>query len=284
MENRSSKWKEFLHEITFESRTRAGKAFDIVLLFLILSSIIIVMLDSVPSLHIQHKDLFHKIEWIFTILFTLEYILRIISSAHRFKFIFSVLGIIDFIAIIPNYLTLFYNGPELLLMLRVLRLLRIFRIFRLSHFLNDLNFLSITLYRSLRKISIFIVFALVLVLMLGSVMYLVEKPEHGFTSIPQCIYWALVTITTVGYGDVVPITPMGKILAGIVMLTGYAIIAVPMGIVTTEMVLAMRSREAGHEICKSCGKKGHDADAAYCKYCGEKFEIVQPTTIISNSY
>ncbi len=270
MENKKDKWKEFLHELTFESNTPAGKAFDIILLFLILSSIIIVMLDSVPSLHAQHKDLFHKIEWIFTVLFTLEYLLRLISSAHRLKFVFSFLGIIDFIAIIPSYLTLFISGPELLLMLRVLRLLRIFRIFRLSHFLNDINFLAVALYRSLRKITIFIIFALVLVVLLGSIMYLVEKPEHGFTSIPECIYWALVTITTVGYGDIVPITPMGKIIAGIVMLTGYAIIAVPMGIVTTEMAMAIRSREAGHEICRSCGKKGHDADAVHCKYCGEK--------------
>ena len=273
MGNKTDKWTEFLHKMTFESRTPAGKAFDIILFFLILSSIIIVMLDSVPSLHAQHKDLFHKIEWIFTILFTLEYFLRLISSDHRVKFVFSFLGIIDFIAIIPTYLTLFISGPELLLMLRVLRLLRIFRIFRLSHFLNDINFLSSALYRSLRKISIFLIFAMVLVVLLGSIMYLVEKPEHGFSSIPECIYWALVTITTTGYGDIVPITPMGKIMAGIVMLTGYAIIAVPMGIVTTEMAKAIRSREAGHEACRSCGKKGHDADAGYCKYCGDKFMV-----------
>lgn len=235
---------------------------------------VIVMLDSVEAMHIKYGDTFHTIEWIFTILFTLEYAMRLFAAKRAFKFVFSFLGIIDFIAIVPTYITLFVTGSQTLLMLRVLRLLRIFRIFRLSHFLSDINFLSIALVKSFRKISIFLIFAMVLVILLGSLMYIVEKPENGFTSIPECIYWALVTITTVGYGDIVPQTPWGKVVAGIVMLIGYAIIAVPMGIITTEMASAFKSREAGHAICKSCHKGGNDADAVHCKYCGEKFDVM----------
>lgn len=271
MSKKMPKWKKFLNEITFEYRTPAAKIFDAVLLLLIIGSITVVMMDSVPALHLQHRKLFHKLEWGFTILFSLEYILRLISAKDPAKFAFSFLGIIDFIAIIPTYLTLLIDSPDVLLMLRVLRLLRIFRIFRLSHFLKDVNFLASTLYRSVQKITIFMIFAIVLVILLGSAMYLVEKPEHGFTSIPECVYWALVTMTTVGYGDLVPVTALGKVVAGVVMLTGFAIIAVPMGIVTNEMAKAMRSRDAHVDICKACKRSGHDADALHCKYCGEKF-------------
>jgi voltage-gated potassium channel len=181
------------------------------------------------------------------------------------------LGIVDLVAILPTYFTLFFAGSQTLLILRVLRLLRIFRIFRLSDFLVDLKFLSRTLARSFRKISIFFMFALVIVIIMGSMMYLVED-HKVFTSIPQCIYWAITTITTVGYGDMVPVTPLGKMVANIVMLIGYAIIAVPTGIITTEMALAMKSRDTGREICQNCNKGGHDHDAVHCKHCGAKFE------------
>lgn len=266
-------WRISLNKITFEYNTPAAKIFDVVLLFLIISSITIVMMDSVPELHIKYGKLLHNLEWILTILFTIEYVLRLISAKRPVKFAFSFLGIIDFIAIVPTYITLIINTPDVLLILRVLRLLRIFRIFRLSHFLQDVNFLAVTLYKCLQKISIFMIFAMVLVILQGSLMYLVEKPEHGFTSIPQCVYWALVTITTVGYGDVVPITVLGKTVAGLVMLTGLAIIAVPVGIVTNEMAKAMRSRDANVDVCKTCNKDGHEADAVYCKFCGEKFKV-----------
>ena len=232
------------------------------------------MMDSVPALRLKYGRSLHLLEWVVTILFTIEYILRIISAKRPAKFVFSFLGIVDFIAIIPTYLTLMINSPDVLLILRVLRLLRVFRVFRISHFLQDVNFLSVTLYRSLQKISIFMIFALVLVILLGSVMYLVEKPENGFTSIPECVYWALVTMTTVGYGDIVPITVMCKVVAGIVMLTGFAIIAVPMGIVTNEMAKAMGSRNLSPVTCKGCKKVGHDEDAHYCKVCGEKFDAI----------
>jgi voltage-gated potassium channel len=267
------KWRHELHEMVFETHTTSGRIFDIVLLVAIVTSVIIVMLDSVPSLHHQYKVEYHRAEWAFTILFTVEYLLRVCLTKHPFRFVFSFLGIVDLVAILPTYATLFVGGDaQTLLMLRALRLLRIFRIFRLSHFLNDLHFLSSALISSFRKIGIFFLFAFVIVVIMGSVMYLVEDPKDGFTSIPQCIYWAVTTITTVGYGDLVPITPWGKVIANILMLIGYAIIAVPTGIITTEMALAIKSRETGHHICKNCGKTGHDHDANYCKHCGAKFD------------
>lgn len=266
------KWRHRLHEVVFESYTTSGRIFDIVLLIAIVSSVVIIMLDSVQSLHLKHKIFYHRAEWAFTILFSIEYLLRVVLVKRPLKFIFSFLGIVDLVAILPTYLTLFIGGTQTLLMLRALRLLRIFRIFRLSHFLTDLKFLSVALTNSFRKISIFFLFALVVVIILGSVMYLVEGPSDTFTSIPQCIYWAIETITTVGYGDVVPVTPWGKAVANIVMLIGYAIIAVPTGIITTEMAMAIKSRDTGHEVCKNCNKGGHDHDALHCKHCGAKFE------------
>ena len=265
-------WRKELHEIVFESHSRTGKIFDIILLSMIVSSIIIVMLDSVYSLHLNYGKLFHQLEWAFTILFSLEYLIRIIVVKHRTRFIFSFLGIIDLVAILPTYFTLVVSGTQPMLVMRALRLLRIFRIFRLSHFLVDIRFLSGAMLNSLRKIGIFFLFALVIIIILGSVMYLVEDHDEGFYNIPQCIYWAITTITTVGYGDLVPTTPLGKVIANIVMLIGYAIIAVPTGIITTEMAMALKSRDAGHEVCNTCNKRGHEHDAVHCKYCGAKFE------------
>ncbi len=262
-----------VHEVVIERNTFYGRIFDSTFLFMIIVSIIIVMLDSVPSLHAKHKLLFHKLEWGFTILFTIEYILRASLSKKPKKFIFSFLGIVDLLAIIPTYFTLFLPGTQPLLALRALRLLRIFRIFRLSHFIRDIRFLSGALINSFRKISIFLMFALVIVIVMASIMYLVEKPEDGFTSIPKCVYWAITTITTVGYGDIVPITTAGRLVANILMLIGFAIIAVPTGIITTEMAIAIRLRETKHEVCTNCGKKGHDINANFCNNCGTKFEV-----------
>lgn len=264
--------KRRVQEVVLERNTLYGRIFDSFFLLLILASIVIVMLDSVPSVHIKHKYLFHQLEWGFTILFTVEYILRASLSKRPKKFIFSFLGIIDLVAIIPTYFTLFLPGTQPLLILRALRLLRIFRIFRLSHFVKDIGFLSGALIKSFRKISIFLLFALVIVVVMASVMYIVEKPEDGFTSIPKCIYWAITTITTVGYGDLVPITTWGRVIANILMLIGFAIIAVPTGIITTEMAIAIKLRETNHDICKSCQKSGHEINAKYCNNCGTKFE------------
>ena len=257
-----------MHEIIFESNTKAGKAFDVALLVSILLSIAIVMADSVDRLHNKYGNAFYIIEWFFTILFTIEYVLRLLSVKKPIAYTFTFFGIIDLLSIAPTYLSVLFAGAQSLLVLRALRLLRVFRIFKLSHFLAEMSFLRTAISASLCKIGIFISFVIILVIILGSVMYLVERGENGFNSIPDCIYWAIVTITTVGYGDISPVTPMGKFVASLIMLLGYSIIAVPTGIVTTEMAIAARNKQQKHEACPNCGREGHDNDAAFCKYCG----------------
>ncbi len=271
MQNEAPKtWQHRLHEVIYESDTTAGKLFDVSLLVLIIASIIIVMLDSISSWHARYGHWFTIMEWAFTTLFTIEYILRLVCIKKPWRYVFSVLGLIDLLAIIPSYLSIVFAGAQSLLVLRALRLLRIFRIFKLSHYLSEMQFLGVAIKGSLRKISIFMLVVLTLVIIMGSIMYLVEKNENGFNSIPDSIYWAVVTITTVGYGDISPVTPMGKFIASIIMLMGYGIIAVPTGIVTTEMASAMRRKAAHAQACMNCGREGHDSDAKYCKYCGEE--------------
>ncbi len=268
--NKTNGWRNRLHGVIYESNTTAGKVFDVSLLVLILASILVVIFDSIESYRLQYGTLFTNLEWAFTILFTIEYILRLISIERPWKYVFSFLGIIDLLAIIPGYLSIFFAGAQSLLVFRALRLMRIFRIFKLTHFLSEMRFLGVALKGSIRKISIFMLIVLMLVIILGSVMYLVEEGKNGFTSIPESIYWAIVTITTVGYGDITPNTTMGKFVASFIMMIGYGIIAVPTGIITTEMALAVRNKEQHHEVCPRCGKEGHDADAKFCKLCGEK--------------
>ena len=263
-------WQQRLHDVVYESNTTAGKAFDIALLILIFVSILIVMLDSVETWHRRYGAVFGSAEWAITFLFTVEYILRLICIKKPLRYVTSFLGIIDLLAIIPSYLSVFFSGATSLLVFRSLRLLRIFRIFKLTQFITEMQFLGTALRGSLKKISIFMSIVLMLVIILGSVMYLVEGRQNGFTSIPQSIYWAIVTITTVGYGDISPATPLGKLVASIIMLMGYGIIAVPTGIVTNEMVNAARNRKPHTEACPVCGRESHDADAVYCKYCGAK--------------
>jgi len=253
-----------------ESNTRAGKAFDIALLILMFASIVVVMLDSIPGLRPRYGRLFYRLEWAFTIIFTIEYILRLICIKKPLRYVTSSLGIIDLLAIIPSYLSIFFAGAESLLVLRALRLLRIFRIFKLTHFISEMNFLSAAIRSSLKKISIFMLAVLAIVTILGSLMYVVEGGQNGYSSIPTSIYWAIVTITTVGYGDISPVTPLGKFIASLIMLLGYGIIAVPTGILTTEMAVAARSKSQHRDVCPACGREGHDADARHCKYCGEK--------------
>ncbi|AWO01126.1 ion transporter [Chitinophaga alhagiae] len=263
-------WQVQLHELIYESEKPAGKAFDVALLACILASIVVVMLDSVATLHARYGGFFYALEWTFTGIFTLEYILRLICIRRPLRYTFSFLGIIDLLAIVPTYLSILFVGAQSLMVLRALRLLRIFRIFRLVHFISEMRFLTVAILNSLRKISIFILFVLTVVVILGSVIYLVEDESSGFTSIPQSVYWAIVTITTVGYGDVAPATTVGKLIASFIMLLGYGIIAVPTGIVTTEMALAARNRTQSQQACPSCGKEGHDQDARFCKYCGHQ--------------
>ncbi|HOZ80131.1 MAG TPA: ion transporter, partial [Ferruginibacter sp.] len=268
-DNKKDLLRSKLHEIIYESNTVAGKIFDVSLLVFILASILIVMLDSVEKWHLAYGGFFFTMEWIFTLIFTIEYALRLLTIKKPIKYVFSFLGIIDLLAIIPSYLSIFFVGAQSLLVLRALRLLRVFRIFKLTHFLTEMQFLGVAIRGSLKKISIFMFVVLMLVVILGSVMYLVERGEHGFSSIPDSIYWAIVTITTVGYGDISPVTDLGKFVASIIMLMGYGIIAVPTGIVTTEMAIAARKRDQKNEVCHKCGKEGHDMDALYCKKCGE---------------
>ena len=261
-------WRFRLHEIIYESNTRAGKAFDVGLLIAIFTSIIVVMLDSVESIHQRYGSLFYYLEWGYSVLFTIEYFLRLISIKRPISYVVSPLGIIDLVALIPSYLSIFFVGAQSLLVFRALRLLRVFRIFKLSRFLTEINFLTIAIKGSLRKISIFLLTVLTLTVILGSIMYLVEKRENGFSNIPESIYWAIVTITTVGYGDISPVTPMGKLLASVVMLIGYAIIAVPTGILTHDLAMAAKQKKELQESCPTCGREGHDSDATFCKFCG----------------
>jgi len=261
-------WRGKLHETIYESNTTAGKTFDIVLLVCIIGSIITVTLDSVEVYHNKFGEIFYILEWVFTSLFTIEYILRLISIKRPLKYVFSFLGLIDLLAIIPSYLSIFLAGAQSLLVLRALRLLRVFRIFKLTHFLTEMEFLKAAVFTSLKKISIFMLVVFTMVIILGSIMYLVENGENGFNSIPDSIYWGIVTITTVGYGDISPVTPWGKFIASIMMFIGYGIIAVPTGIITTDLAMAARNKKQGNESCPNCGKEGHDRDAKFCKYCG----------------
>jgi len=263
-------WQEKVHRIIYEADTPAGRAFDVALLCCIILSIIVVMLDSVQELSARYGVLFHAIEWGLTAVFTVEYLLRLLCITRPWKYALSPFGIIDLLAVIPSYLSVLIPGSQSLLVLRALRLLRVFRIFRLVHFVSEIKFLTIAVTNSLRKISVFILFVITIVIILGSVIYLVEDENSGFTSIPQSVYWAIVTITTVGYGDIAPATTLGKFIASFIMLLGYGIIAVPTGIVTTEMALAARRKFHTNEACPSCGKDGHDHDAEFCKYCGSK--------------
>lgn len=261
-------WRFRLHEIIYESNTRAGKAFDISLLIAIFTSILVVMLDSVASLHKSYGNIFYRLEWFYTFLFTIEYVLRLISIRKPWRYVFSLLGLIDLLALIPSYLSFFMAGAHSLLVFRALRLLRVFRIFKLGKFLTEIDFLTTALRSSLRKISVFFLTVLTLTVIIGSVMYLVENRENGFSNIPESIYWAIVTITTVGYGDISPVTPLGKLVASGVMLIGYAIIAVPTGIITHDIAMAARQKKELPESCPNCGREGHDHNALFCKHCG----------------
>ncbi|MBN1410960.1 MAG: ion transporter [Spirochaetales bacterium] len=273
-ESVSKRLKRKGYSIIFESDTFTGKAFDVVLLWAIILSVLAVMLESVQLSQPEFTSGLRVLEWVFTILFTLEYISRILVVEKKGKYIFSFLGIIDFLAVIPTYLSLIIPGSQYFLVLRALRLLRVFRILKLTYYIGEAEVIVHALRASRRKIVVFLMAVLSLVIIMGTMMYLIEGPENGFKNIPDSIYWAVVTLTTVGYGDISPKTFLGKVIASLIMITGYAIIAVPTGIVTSEFVssrkkiMGIEKKEAGG--CPRCNLEDHDIDANYCKRCGEK--------------
>jgi len=268
-ESASAAWRHHLHEIVFEADTPAGRAFDYALFVAILASVGVVLAESVPELRAVHGPKFRAAEWCFTGLFTLEYLTRLLSVRRPLAWARSFFGVVDLVAVLPTYLALVLPGAQTLLVLRALRLLRVFRVLKMAEFLKEAIFLRRALVASRRKIAVFFGAVLVLVLILGSAIYLVEGEANGFTSIPISIYWAIVTLTTVGYGDLAPQTALGRVVASVVMLLGYAIIAVPTGIVTGEM-MGRRRGPVSTQACPSCGLDGHDADALHCKFCGAK--------------
>jgi len=279
MEHKSEKisLRERWRIIIFESDTYAGKLFDVILLIAILLSVVAVMLESVGTIKAQHGELLYIIEWVFTILFTVEYVARIIIIEKPWKYITSFFGLIDLLSIIPTYLGLILVGAHSLLVIRSIRLLRVFRVLKMMRFLGEASYLTGALRASRAKITVFIGAVFVAVVILGTLMYMIEGPEHGFTSIPRSIYWAVVTLTTVGYGDIAPGTVIGQGLATLIMILGYGMIAVPTGIVSAEMSHQRAVDKLATLSCVSCNRTDHDADAKFCKHCGGKI-INKPNT------
>lgn len=266
-------WKAKLHEIIYEAETPSGKLFDVLLLIAILASIVLVMLESVESFDKNYHEFLNIAEWVITILFTIEYIARIISVKKPSKYIFSFYGIIDLLSTIPKYLSLFLFGTHHLVALRALRLLRIFRILKLTRYIGESTNFVRALKTSRAKIAVFLSFVIILCIILGTVMYLVEGDEgSGFTSIPRSVYWAIVTLTTVGYGDIAPHTPLGQLIASVIMIMGYGIIAVPTGIVSSEMSKIEKKNiiHPNTKACQNCATEFHRDDAEFCHHCGHK--------------
>jgi len=270
--NTKKNWKEKLHEIIYEADTFGGKLFDVGLLILILISIFLVMIESVSTIDEKYHDELNIAEWIVTILFSIEYILRVITIKKPSKYIFSFYGIIDLLSTIPMYLSMFFIGTHTLVAFRSLRLLRIFKIFKLASYIGEANKLILALKASRARISVFLFFVLILCVILGTVMYLIEGQENGFTSIPRSVYWAIVTLTTVGYGDIAPHTPLGQFIASVIMILGYAIIAIPTGIVSSEITKKGKI-STNTQSCSSCSYEGHKDNAEFCYHCGSKLNV-----------
>lgn len=257
-----------LHEIIFEADTPAGKLFDVLLILSIVISVVLVMLDSVSDIQKTYGDLLYIGEWVFTVLFTIEYLLRLYSVGRPLSYAISFFGIVDLLAILPTYLSLIFPGAQFFLVIRILRVLRVFRVLKLVQYVSEARVLMQAMRASRRKITVFLFVVMTLVVIFGSLMYVIEDPKSGFTSIPQSIYWAIVTLTTVGYGDISPQTGLGQTLAALIMIIGYGIIAVPTGIVTVELTQSYK-KSISTQSCRQCSSEGHDPDAEYCKYCGE---------------
>ncbi len=267
---RRQSFRQRLYEIIFEADTRTGRLFDFVLLGAILVSVLAVILESVTAIRAQYASWLIGIEWFFTVLFTLEYIARLYTVERKRVYATSFLGIVDLLSILPTYLALFFTGAQSLMVIRSIRLLRIFRILKLPRFIGESQSLVAALKSSRHKIIVFLLTVITTVIIMGTIMYLVEGPENGYTSIPRSIYWSVVTMTTVGYGDISPRTDFGQLLASMLMIMGYGVIAVPTGIVSAEMI-SLKSREKlSTQVCPNCLKDGHDNDAVFCKYCSAR--------------
>ena len=261
--------KEKIHQIIFEADTPTGKQFDVVLMIFIILSVITVMLESVQDINDQYAWLFEILEWIFTIFFTIEYILRLYCVYRPMKYALSFFGIVDLVSILPTYISFLFPEARALAAVRAMRILRVFRIFKLAHFIKEGYMIASAMRASMPKITVFLVFIVLCVTVMGSVMYLVEGgPDSAFDSIPRSIYWAIVTLTTVGYGDISPTTPFGQFLAAAIMIMGYVVIAVPTGIVSAE-IASGEHEQHNSQSCRFCAQEGHDDDAVHCKYCGE---------------
>jgi voltage-gated potassium channel len=258
-----------LHEIIFEADTPEGRVFDMLLLIAILSSVTVVLLDSVASVRARVGPTLRALEWGFTVLFTIEYIFRLATVRRPLRYARSAYGVIDLLAILPSYVSLIFPGGQSLLVVRLLRLLRVFRVLKLAEYLRESRTLAQALRASWRKIAVFLLTVMTIVVVVGTLMYVIEGPRHGFTSIPISIYWAVVTLTTVGYGDLAPATTLGRALAVVLMLTGYGIIAVPTGIVTAELTRAT-GQPISTQACPACGAEAHEHDAVYCRRCGTR--------------
>ncbi|MFT7670113.1 MAG: voltage-gated potassium channel [Planctomycetota bacterium] len=272
-------WRTKLHEIVFESDTPAGKAFDVVLIFAILSSLVVVMLESVEKYRVDYGELLFAAEWGFTLLFSLEYLVRLACVDRPARYARSFFGIVDLLAILPTFVSLLIPGAQALLVIRALRILRVFRVLKLGNYVRESDQLVHALMASRRKIQVFVFAVLIMVVIFGSLMYFIEGSEAGFTSIPRGVYWAVVTMTTVGYGDITPQTNLGQAVSAGIMILGYGIIAVPTGIVSAEMAFGVRdssipksesdeSALVSGQACPACGASGHGLDAAYCRLCG----------------
>ena len=264
--------RERLGDIIFETDTPVARGFDVALLWAILLSVGLVVLESVASIRARYGGTLRAFEWGFTLLFTVEYAARVWTARRPWRYVRSFYGVIDLLAIVPTYLSVVLTGSQYLIVIRAMRLLRVFRVLKATRYLGEAGVLARALRASREKITVFLVTVLTMVLIIGSAMYLIEGPAHGFDSIPVSIYWAIVTLTTVGYGDIAPGTAPGKLLSAVVMILGYAIIAVPTGIVTTELSRASRPPEPSPRVCASCGATGHVADARYCRRCGAPLE------------
>jgi len=263
-------WRAKIYEVIYHADTPAGKWFDILLIVFIFLSVLTIILDSVNQLHIEYGSVFYVLEWFFTIIFTLEYILRLISIRSPVKYMVSFFGVVDILSILPTYLSMFFVGAQSMLVIRILRVLRIFRILKLVHYSEQMQTLTRAVRNSRHKLFVFFFFILTVLVIFGSIMYLIEGPENGFTSIPHGIYWAVVTLTTVGYGDIAPQTVLGRGVASFIMLTGFSIIAIPTGIFASELNKEAKRNRKLSRLCEACGLVGHTKSANYCRKCGEE--------------